>query len=96
MSEYDEPDRLISGERHIEDVDAALRPKSLSEFIGQEKARDNLAVFIKAAKARGDALDHLLFFWPFRPWQDNIGANYRPRNGSEFSRNLRPCHRKIR
>lgn len=64
MSEYDEPDRLISGERHIEDVDAALRPKSLSEFIGQEKARDNLAVFIKAAKARGDALDHLLFFGP--------------------------------
>ena len=46
------------------DPDAALRPKRLAEFIGQEAARDNLAVFIAAARARGEAMDHTLFFGP--------------------------------
>jgi Holliday junction DNA helicase RuvB len=57
-------DRLITPARRVEDVDAALRPKSLDEFIGQEAARGNLRVFIEAAKARGEALDHVLFFGP--------------------------------
>ncbi|HEX7876728.1 MAG TPA: Holliday junction branch migration DNA helicase RuvB [Sphingobium sp.] len=57
-------DRLIASTRRVEDVDAALRPKSLTEFIGQETARGNLRVFIEAAKARGEALDHVLFFGP--------------------------------
>ncbi len=57
-------DRLITSTRRPEDVDAALRPKSLTEFIGQEAARGNLRVFIEAAKQRGDALDHVLFFGP--------------------------------
>ena len=57
-------DRLISADRRPEDVDAALRPKSLEEFVGQKAARDNLRVFIEAAKTRGDALDHVLFFGP--------------------------------
>ena len=50
--------------RQPEDIDAALRPKSLDEFVGQRAARDNLRVFIAAAKARGEALDHVLFFGP--------------------------------
>lgn len=57
-------ERLIASTRRAEDVDAALRPKSLTEFIGQEAARGNLRVFIEAAKQRGDALDHVLFFGP--------------------------------
>ncbi|WP_188062957.1 Holliday junction branch migration DNA helicase RuvB [Sphingobium sp. KCTC 72723] len=57
-------DRLVTPARRIEDVDAALRPKSLDEFIGQEAARGNLRVFIEAAKQRGEALDHVLFFGP--------------------------------
>ena len=57
-------DRLLTAQRRAEDVDAALRPKSLDEFVGQAAARDNLRVFISAAKARGDALDHVLFFGP--------------------------------
>jgi holliday junction DNA helicase RuvB len=57
-------DRLIAASRRPEDVDAALRPKTLSEFVGQKAARENLRVFIQAAKARGDALDHVLFFGP--------------------------------
>lgn len=59
---HDRP--LLSSSRQPEDVDAALRPKSLDEFIGQAAARDNLRVFINAARARGDALDHVLFFGP--------------------------------
>ena len=57
-------DRITTPERRPEDVDAALRPKSLDEFIGQKAARENLRVFIEAAKGRGDALDHVLFFGP--------------------------------
>ena len=57
-------DRLLAPTRRVEDVDAALRPKSLDEFIGQEAARGNLRVFIEAAKSRGEALDHVLFFGP--------------------------------
>ncbi|MGE4322391.1 MAG: Holliday junction branch migration DNA helicase RuvB [Sphingobium sp.] len=59
-----EPDRLITPARRPEDVDAALRPKSLDEFVGQKAARENLRIFIQAAKARGEALDHVLFFGP--------------------------------
>lgn len=57
-------DRLLSPARRPEDPDAALRPKSLDEFVGQAAARENLRVFINAARARGDALDHVLFFGP--------------------------------
>ncbi len=58
------PDPLHSPARQPSDPDAALRPKRLAEFIGQEAARDNLAVFIAAARARGEAMDHTLFFGP--------------------------------
>ena len=44
--------------------DAALRPKSLAEFVGQKAARENLRVFVEAAKGRGEAMDHVLFFGP--------------------------------
>jgi Holliday junction DNA helicase RuvB len=57
-------DRLTTPERRPEDLDAALRPKTLDEFVGQKAARENLRVFIDAAKKRGDALDHVLFFGP--------------------------------
>lgn len=44
--------------------EGALRPQTIEEFVGQKELRDNLKVFIKAAKARQDALDHVLFFGP--------------------------------
>ena len=59
-----EQDRIIAGDRKPEDIDAALRPKTLDEFVGQKAARENLRVFIEAAKARSEALDHVLFFGP--------------------------------
>ena len=58
-------DRLVSSEpRELDTGDGSLRPQSLDDFIGQEQARANLRVFIKAARARGDALDHVLFAGP--------------------------------
>nr|WP_295669560.1 Holliday junction branch migration DNA helicase RuvB [Sphingomonas sp.] len=57
-------DRILTPARTPEDVDAALRPKNLDDFVGQKAARENLRIFIAAAKARGDALDHVLFFGP--------------------------------
>ena len=56
---------LVSAERREEDTaEASLRPQQLAEFIGQEKARANLKVFIEAARARKEALDHVLFVGP--------------------------------
>ena len=57
-------DRLTTPSRRPEDLDAALRPKTLDEFVGQKAARENLRIFIEAARTRGDALDHVLFFGP--------------------------------
>src|SRR6188472_4405638 len=56
--------RMLAMRRRPEDLDAALRPKTLDEFVGQKAARENLRVFIEAAKSRGDPLDHVLFFGP--------------------------------
>lgn len=64
MSNTDHEERLISSNELSGDFDASLRPSTLSEFIGQRKACDNLKVFIEAAKTRGKALDHVLFFGP--------------------------------
>ncbi len=58
------PRRLVSADKRDDDVDASLRPQRLADFIGQEKARANLSVFIEAARARGEALDHVLFVGP--------------------------------
>ncbi len=58
------PQRLVSGEKRQDDVDASIRPLTLDDFTGQEAARKNMRVFIEAAKSRGDALDHVLFVGP--------------------------------
>ncbi len=59
------PRRLVTADRRDEDAaEASLRPQRLAEFIGQEQARANLGVFIQAARARSEALDHVLFVGP--------------------------------
>ena len=58
-------DRPVSPARAMEDAgEASLRPQTLSDFIGQEGNRQNLAIFIEAARARGEALDHVLLHGP--------------------------------
>jgi len=61
-----ESDRIVSQELKSEDTefDAALRPTTLDEFIGQTKLKSNLKVYIEAARQRKEPLDHILFFGP--------------------------------
>lgn len=59
-------ERIVSGEHLDEEVneDITLRPSLLSEYIGQEKVKENLSIFIEAAKMREEALDHVLLYGP--------------------------------
>lgn len=58
-------DRIIAPEEQETDpIDRALRPKKLQDYIGQESVREQMDIFIRASKARGDALDHILIFGP--------------------------------
>src|ERR1041384_3831057 len=57
--------RMIAAEQGEQDApEASIRPVALDEFVGQRQLRDNLRVFIEAAKSRREALDHVLFFGP--------------------------------
>jgi Holliday junction DNA helicase RuvB len=65
MAKAASTERLVAPERAEDDtLEASLRPKRLSEFVGQKQARENLSVFIEAARARSEALDHVLFSGP--------------------------------
>ena len=55
-------DPKVEGEEKV--VEKKLRPQRLGEFIGQEKLKEQLDIFLKAAKSRGEALDHILFYGP--------------------------------
>ncbi len=62
MSETDRG--ALNPERRMEDSDHGLRPQTLDDFTGQRASRENLSVFIQAAKSRGEALDHVLLHGP--------------------------------
>ena len=64
--EFDFESRIVSSEYSPSDSDAepSLRPKTLEEYIGQEKAKENLKIGIEAAKLRGESLDHVLLYGP--------------------------------
>lgn len=94
MSMEDE-DRLVSGTEGAGDtLDAGLRPQSLREFIGQKQARENLEVFIGAARARSEAMDHVLFFGPpglgkttlAQIVARELGVNFRATSGPVISK----------
>lgn len=84
-----EASRFVSAEKRGEDADTTLRPQSLHEFVGQKAARENLKVFIDAAKARGEALDHVLFVGPpglgkttlAQIMAKELGVNFRSTSG---------------
>ncbi len=67
-SDFDFENRIVAPEvikqDSIDDIDVGLRPKTLSEYIGQTKAKENLGIYIEAAKKRGDVLDHVLLYGP--------------------------------
>jgi Holliday junction DNA helicase RuvB len=58
--------RIISGKVSDEDarIESSVRPKRLSDFIGQSRVKENLSIFIEAARTRGEALDHVLLYGP--------------------------------
>src|ERR1700760_3507426 len=65
MASAAKPDRIVAPERAEDDtLESSLRPKRLSEFVGQKQARENLSIFIQAARERQEALDHVLFSGP--------------------------------
>lgn len=62
-----QPQRIVAAQTasaQEELLERALRPKTLDDYIGQDKAKEQLAIFIQAAKKRGEALDHVLLFGP--------------------------------
>ena len=66
INEFDFEDRIVQAEYSSEDTDTevGLRPQALDEYIGQEKAKEILKVYIDAVKLRGDCLDHVLLYGP--------------------------------
>ena len=65
-NEFDFENRIMNTGYNAEDsdVDVSLRPKRLDEYIGQEKVKENLKIYIEAAKQRNDPLDHVLLYGP--------------------------------
>lgn len=72
-------------------LEGSLRPQTLDDYIGQSKIKENLKVYITAAKQRGDALDHVLFYGPPRTGQDHAGRNHSQRNGCAYEGDQWPC-----
>lgn len=66
MDEMDFENRIVSTEFNQADGDMenSLRPKQMSDYIGQDKVKENLSVYIQAARCRGEALDHVLLYGP--------------------------------
>lgn len=64
MMEYEERITAASAGEQEEIAEFSLRPQTLSDYIGQKKATENLKIFIEAAKLRGEPLDHVLFYGP--------------------------------
>ena len=89
-------ERIVAPKKQKEDAaeGASLRPLTLAEFIGQKKVKDNIRVFIEAAKARADAMDHVLLYGPpglgkttlAQIVARELGVNFRATSGPMIAR----------
>ncbi len=61
-----QPQRIVSGAAYEDDarLDASVRPKTLAEYIGQKRVKENISIALEAARNRGEALDHVLLYGP--------------------------------
>ena len=66
-----------------------LRPQHLEDYIGQEKAKQNLKIYLEAAKRRGEPVDHILLYGS---GQDSAGGYHCQRDGGADPHHQRPCH----
>ena len=91
---YDE-DRIVAmDEQRADDWQYSLRPRKLTEYIGQEKVKANLSIFIQAALSRGEALDHVLLYGPPGLGKttlagiiaNELGVNFRQTSGPAIER----------
>src|SRR5271166_6742289 len=62
----DRPPRIVAGGPWDDDarIDASVRPKTLAEYIGQKRVKENISIALEAARNRGEALDHVLLYGP--------------------------------
>lgn len=90
-----DPERIVAmEEQHADDWQYSLRPRRLSEYIGQDKAKENLSIFIQAALSRGEALDHVLLYGPPGLGKttlagiiaNELGVNFRQTSGPAIER----------
>jgi Holliday junction DNA helicase RuvB len=91
-----EVDRMVGGVLRVDDVelDLTLRPRSLEEFVGQERIKEQLALLVEGARARGDVVDHLLFSGPPGLGKTTLagivahamGVGFRPTSGPALER----------
>ena len=65
-----DPSRLVSPDMTPADTEeVSLRPKTLDDYVGQEKAKGNLKVYLRAAQQRGEPMDHILLYGPPASWR---------------------------
>ena len=66
MENFDDAERFVSSSMITEDIDTevSLRPKTMDDYVGQKKVKENLKVYIEAAKKRKESLDHVLLYGP--------------------------------
>lgn len=92
-SSYDEDERFVSSSKMNEDdaVENILRPKTFDEYVGQTGVKENLLVYIKAAKKRGESLDHVLLYGPPGLGKTTLSAIIANEMGTSFKQTSGPA-----
>ena len=90
---YDEEERFVSSSKINEDdaVENILRPKTFDEYVGQTQVKENLLVFIQAAKKRGESLDHVLLYGPPGLGKTTLSAIIANEMGTNFKQTSGPA-----